>query len=123
MCTLTEEQKKTMTKDEILEFVEKENLIRRTEERAKYRFSWAQAFSNGDTGKTSANKVAGLSIIFVCLLAFIVAIVSAFIDVEYVDNLLKIFDSSIVSYLLLFAAGSFGIKTISGAVGQFAKKK
>lgn len=78
------------------------------------KISVTEAFNNPD-GKTSANKVVGVTTSFVCLLLFVVLVIFYFINPHEAANVLLLIDKTTIYFSV--AAGVMGIKTISSSFG------
>lgn len=84
------------------------------------KLGFVEAFNN-DNGKTSGNKLIGITTAFVCLIIFIACTIYFFIVPENGDMVLEFIDKDL--YFYITGCGTMGIKTISSSFGGAGKKK
>lgn len=76
--------------------------------------SWREAFNN-DNGKTSGNKLIGITTSFVCLSILVACTIYYFIVPDQGETVLELLDKVIFFYIT--GCGTMGIKTISTHIG------
>lgn len=74
-----------------------------------------EAFNNNN-GKTSANKVVGVTASFVCLILFVSLVFYYFINPHEATSILALIDKTTTYFCV--SAGLMGVKTISSIFGD-----